>query len=75
MAEQLRRDYHSVFETEAGERVLEDLKKVCFYNDPTIHELPHIMAYNEGSRNVILHIGTKLKLTAEIIKELENERG
>jgi hypothetical protein len=74
-AEQLRKDYQSVFNTEAGKRVLEDLKRTCFYYGPTIHAQPHIMAYNEGQRNVVLHIETKLKLTAEKLKELENERG
>jgi hypothetical protein len=74
-AEQLRKDYQSVFTSENGQRVLEDLKKTCFYYDTTLHEQPHIMSYQEGLRNVILHIETKLKLTADKIKELENERG
>jgi len=73
-AEQLRKDYQSVFKSEEGQRVLEDLKLTCFYHSPTIHEMPHIMAYQEGQRNVILHIETKLKLTANKLKELENER-
>jgi hypothetical protein len=33
------------------------------------------MAANEGQRLVMLHIETKLKLTAKKIKELENDRG
>jgi len=74
-AEQLRKDYQSVFNSESGKNVLEDLKKVCFYYDTTINEMPHIMAFNEGQRGVILHIQTKLKLTLEKIKELENDRG
>ena len=75
VAEQLRRDYQSVFASESGQRVLEDLKQTCFYYDSTLNEFPHIMAYSEGQRNVILHIATKLKLTNKRIKELENERG
>ena len=74
-AAQLRKDYQSVFGTEAGQRVLEDLKKTCFYYSPTIHEIPHIMAYQEGQRNVMIHIETKLKLTAIKLKELQNDRG
>ena len=74
-AEQLRKDYREVFESESGIRVLEDLEKTCFFNDSTINEIPHIMTFNEGQRAVILHIKTKLLMTAQRLKELENERG
>jgi len=72
---QLRKDYNTVFTSESGARVLEDLKRTCFYYSTTIHELPHVMANQEGQRNVILHIETKLNLTADKIKELNDERG
>jgi hypothetical protein len=75
VAEQLRKDYTEVFNTEAGMRVFEDLKRTCFYYTPTLDVMPHVMAYNEGQRNVLLHIETKLKLSAVKLKELENERG
>ena len=75
VAEQVRKDYQTVFNSEAGQRVLEDLKKVCFYYDTTLDVLPHVMAYREGTRNAIINIETKLKLTAVKVKELENERG
>lgn len=75
VAEQLRKDYKTVFLSEAGQRILDDLKKVCYFNDTTLNEFPHIMSFNEGSRSVILHIETKLKLTAIKLKELQNERG
>jgi hypothetical protein len=75
VAEQLRKDYTEVFKSEAGQRVLADLKRTCFYYTPTLDVMPHVMAYNEGQRNVILHIETKLKLSLVKIKELENERG
>ena len=74
VAEQLRKDYQSVFNSEEGQRVLEDLRKTCFYYTPTLDQMPHVMAYNEGQRNVMLHIETKLKLSAVKIKELQNER-
>ncbi len=74
-AEQLRKDYQSVFNSEEGQRVLEDLKQTCFYYSPTIDAMPHVMAYNEGQRNVMMHIETKLKLTAQRLKELTHERG
>ena len=75
VVEQLRKDYQFVFKSESGQRVLEDLKQTCFYYSPTVHALPHMMSYNEGQRNVMLHIETKLKLTIKRIKELENDRG
>ena len=75
VAEQLRKDYQSVFNSEEGQRVLEDLKKTCFYYSPTLHEMPHFMAAQEGQRLVILHIETKLKLDLKKLKELENDRG
>ena len=75
IANQLRKDYHTVFDSEEGQRVLEDLKQTCFYHSPTIHEIAHVMAYNEGQRNVVIHIETKLSLTAKKLKELENDRG
>lgn len=74
-ANQLRRDYHTVFDSEQGQRVLEDLKHTCFYYSTTINNVPHVMSYNEGQRNVLLHIETKLSLTAKKLKELENDRG
>jgi hypothetical protein len=74
-AEQLRKDYQTVFNSEAGQRVLEDLRKTCFYYDTTLNELPHVMAHSEGLRNVVLHIETKLKLTPDKLKELQSERG
>jgi len=75
IAQQKRSDYQKVFGSEEGLRVLEDLKKTCFYYSPTIHEFPHVMSYNEGQRNVMIHIETQLKLTAVKVKELEHERG
>ena len=73
-AEQLRKDYKEVFESESGRRVLEDLKKICYFYGTTIHVHPHIMANYEGQRNVVLHILTKLKLNVEKLKELQNAR-
>jgi len=75
VAEQVRKDYQTVFNSEAGQRVLEDLKKTCFYYSPTIDAEPHVMAFNEGQRATMLHIETKIKLSVVKIKELENERG
>ena len=75
VAEQLRKDYQTVFSSEEGQRVLEDLKKTCFYYSPTVHEIPHFMAAQEWQRLVMLHIETKLKLDSKKLKELDNERG
>ena len=75
IADQLRLDYKTTFESESGRRVLDDLKNTCFYNNSTINESSNVMAWAEGQRNVVLHIHTKLNLTHEKLKELENERG
>lgn len=74
IAKQIRKDYQKVFNSEEGQRVLEDLKKTCFYYIPTIDVMPHVMSFNEGQRATILHIETKLKLSAVKLKELENAR-
>jgi hypothetical protein len=75
VAEQLRKDYQTVFNSEEGQRVLEDLKKTCFFYSSTIDSTPHVMGFNEGQRTAMLHIDTKLKLSVLKIKELQNERG
>ena len=79
VAEQTRKDYQSVFSSEAGQRVLEDLKKTCFfYNttfDPSVANQPFVSFFCEGQRATVLHIETKLKLSAQKLKELENDRG
>ena len=48
--------YKACFKGEAGEYVLEDLKRRCYYNVPTYSKDGMEMAYREGIRSVYLHI-------------------
>lgn len=56
---QLWKDYLATFGTEAGERVLEDLKGRFFFYQST-HTNKDEVVLNEGSRRVILTIETIL---------------
>ncbi len=53
--------YKQTFSSEAGEKVLEDLKKRCsFYNTTHIKGDSHESAFLEGTRFVILFINNML---------------
>ena len=66
--------YKSVFGTQEGELVLEDLKNRCFVKTSTAHELPHVTYQNEGMRIVVLHIETQINTKPEQ-DEMENIDG
>jgi hypothetical protein len=54
---QLLIDYNVTFHSECGERVLEDLKKFCGYNDSCYARgEPDLTALRLGQRNVFLRI-------------------
>lgn len=59
--EQRRINYKVVFNTEQGEKVLEDLKNFCFYDKPAYTGDANEGLYREGMRNVVLYILTQLK--------------
>jgi hypothetical protein len=67
--EALKRAYNEVFPTPNGQKVLDDLKKIAFFNSTTINEIPHIMGFNEGQRAVILHIISRMNLDMLKLKE------
>ena len=61
-------DYGHVFGSPAGKRVLEDLKKFCYYHRTTyVPGDPHATSKNEGSREVVLKIMriTEMALVAD----------
>ncbi len=58
----LRQSYNMFFTSEDGKIVLEDLKKVCFFNTTTINDSSNAMAFNEGQRAVVLHIISRMRL-------------
>ena len=54
---QQARDYHSIFTSETGKAVLNDLKKSCFFNRTShVPGDPYSSAFREGMREVILRI-------------------
>ena len=58
---QLQVDYQTVFKSEAGSRVLDDLKKRCSFHTTThIKGDSHESAFLEGTRSVVLFINNML---------------
>jgi len=59
---QKKTDYQTVFLSEHGKRVLDDLEKFCFYNSvTTVPNDPFTSAFNDGRRSVVLHIKKLIK--------------
>ena len=56
VAKQLIMDYKATFSTEPGLRVLDDLRRYCFFNATTYAPESHVMVFREGSRDVVLRI-------------------
>ena len=57
----LRLAYKKTFESEEGKKVLEDLKRRCFYDKPTFVGDINVSAFNEGTRSVVLLILENMK--------------
>lgn len=53
---QLKNDYETVFSTDAGKRVLEDIERAGFINITTTSPNPYYQYRNEGMREMALHI-------------------
>ena len=68
----LKQAYSEFFSTTNGKIVLADLKRIAFFNQSTINESPHIMAFNEGQRAVVVHIINRTRLDHVMI-ETEKE--
>ncbi len=58
----LKQDYNQTFGTEAGQRVLKDLKNRCFVYDSTYKGDGNGGWVNEGKRTVILTIESMMQL-------------
>lgn len=53
----LKDDYEKVFGTEAGQRVLEDIKVSGYYTRSSFSQTsPYVTSHNEGKRELALHI-------------------
>ena len=53
---QLREDYKTVFGSDDGKMVMDDLEKRCFYNVTTFSKADNETAFFEGQRTVLLFI-------------------
>ena len=62
---QLKTDYLQTFNTDAGQRVLNDLKNRFFWNDTTFSEIQGKTQLNEGGRRVLLTIENMMALPIE----------
>lgn len=70
-----RAKYKSLFTTEDGLAVLDDLKRRFHVNGTTFSTDPHEIAYNEGQRTVILFILAQMDdLPKQITEELNKLR-
>tara|TARA_Y100001963_G_C6617596_1_gene370095 strand:+ start:408 stop:677 length:270 start_codon:yes stop_codon:yes gene_type:complete len=58
-------DYKTLFESEAGKRVLYDLMKNNYILSPTYTTNINEMALREGARNVVLRILSILKIDVD----------
>jgi hypothetical protein len=58
----LQQAYNKTFGSEEGQKVLDDLRKVCFNEFTTVNENPYMTHFNEGQRAVLLHINTRIKM-------------
>ena len=59
--DKIRKCYQETFTGEAGEAVLNDLKKVCFFERTTFSGDGLSMALKEGSRDVYLYILQRMR--------------
>jgi len=48
--------YKQTFNTDEGKKVLEDLRLRCFSKKSTFDKDANVTAFNEGQRQVVLHI-------------------
>ncbi len=72
---QLQNDYRHVFSTDEGKRVLNDLKtRGFFYSTTVVPGDQQGSAVNEGSRVMVLYIGTMLDRSFDEILKLMGEQ-
>jgi len=71
--EELQKAYNKTFSNQEGKLVLADLRQRCFAYAPTnVPGDPYGTHINEGMRNVLLHIETKMKM-ALLTQKKENQ--
>jgi len=72
--ESMKHHYCKVFNTEEGKIVLSDLNRKCFITATTLNNEPHVMAFNEGQRVVLLHINTMLNVDIEMLRKSQEKK-
>jgi len=65
----LKTDYLQTFNTEAGQRVVEDLKSRFFWYDTTYTPNRGETQLNEGGRRVLLTIENMMKMSVDELTE------
>lgn len=71
----VEQDYQTVFRSEAGGRVLRDLMlRSCIW-EQTFDPNPHVAAFNEGRRAVVLGIMDMARKKMELPTEYADEAG
>jgi hypothetical protein len=70
---QLKSDYEHVFGSDAGTRVLEDIKRAGFINRTTYSE-GNMMFINEGMRSLVLHIIDMARIEVDKTKQSSAEK-
>ena len=67
--------YQRLFDSEDGQRVLVDLMQICGFMSDCMENEPHLTAYNEGKRSVIIRILNYLKTDPmKLLELLEDNR-
>lgn len=67
----LAEDYHAVFDTPTGQRVLADLFTFCHFDKPSyVRGDTHETAFREGERNVLLRVSQILNLDFKTLQEM-----
>ena len=70
----LKKAYNEFFSSDAGKIVIADLEAVCHEYTTTFDENPHRHALNEGNRQVLKHIKSRMNLQ-NVIELLEPNKG
>ena len=63
-------DYKRVFQSPTGKKVLEDLKRRCYFDKTTFEKGDtHHSAFKEGKRYVLLQILNMIDMDIEVLKK------
>lgn len=68
----LKSNYIRTFSSDEGKQVLADLESKCYIKDTTFSRDPHLTAFNEGQRSVVLSIKSMMDLDVAKLKEIQS---